>query len=277
MAASLIAAGITAGGAWLASKNNKDAAEDAANAANQASKLQAQKIQEGVDKLEGLTGKAEADIKSGLGKAQNYLKLFDPYVESGEKATGLLDDILGTNGADAQASALETYKSSPSAQLLQDVIANTVRTTQGEMASQGLSKSGAMTESLGRRLSDVNLTNYYNWENLAKGLSSQGLNAAGSKAQLGSNNEMNAASNLANLKQNLGSNVLEAYSRIGGAQASGVIGGANARLAGAQASNNALQYGLGQLAKTDFSKAFGNGGGGDVGMGSWLPTVMMGA
>lgn len=266
--AALAGAGATLGSAYMAKSSADKAAEQAAAASAQAGKIQSKHIQKGINALTDQYGQSRDDITSGLENAQNYLQ---PYVESGTQSTALLNDILGLNGQEAQASALGKYQSSPSANILKDVIDNTIRTTKGEMASQGLLNSGAMAESLGRRLSDVNLTNYFNWENLAKGMSSQGLNAANAA----SGNEMTAGSNMASLGQNLGSNLLRAYTDMGTAKAGGLVGGANARLAGSQAGNQAMQYGLGQLAKTDFSNMFKTGG--DVGTGSWLPTVTMGA
>jgi hypothetical protein len=194
-----------------------------------------------------------ADAQYGLtSEGLNYLK---PFASSGTDANNLLADIIGTNGPEAQQKALGMYKSSPSANLLQQVRDEMVRGTVGKYASGGLSRSGALTEDLARRTSDLDLGNYGNWENLIKGQGQQGLQASGALSS--------------------------GYGNLGAIKGSGIAGEANARAAGitnkANANAGLWSGGLNLLANAaGFGMGndwFGSKGSGDVGMGSWSPTV----
>jgi len=165
-----------------------------------------------------------ADAQYGLTQeGLNYLK---PFASAGTDANNLLADIIGTNGPEAQQKALGMYKTSPSANLLQQVRDEMVRGTVGKYASGGLSRSGAITEDLTRRTADLDLGNYGNWENLIKGQGQQGLSAAGSMST--------------------------GYGHLGAIKGSGIAGEANARSAGitnkANANANLWGGGLNLLA-----------------------------
>lgn len=187
--------------------------------------------------------------------AQNYLA---PYVGSGQDTGNLLNDIIGLNGPEAQQAALGMYQSSPSANILQDVIANATRQTGGEFASSGLYRSGAHQEELARRLADISLGDYRNWQNLGAGLYNTGANAA---------------SRAAGLATGRGADILGARTGQGTAQASGTIGAANANIAGITGATNYLQNFLGKAGQNDFYGMFGN----NATTSGWSPVVSMGA
>lgn len=213
----------------------------ASKAAKQAAAQQERAIQQGI-----------SESGTYYDNAQSFLS---PYTEMGTSSASLLQDIIGQNGPEKQAAALAMYKSSPSASLLNDARAEAVRGTVGKYASDGLSRSGALTVDLARRTSDMDLANYGNWENLSKGLLNTGSNAAGQ------------ASNLASGR---GSDILNARTAQGTARASGTVGAGNAQLGGFQGAQNYAQNFLGRMSQNDW------GGGGDVGMKSWLPTTSFG-
>ena len=201
----------------------------------------------------------EAAINQGLsdsGKlydtAQGFLT---PYTKMGTDQASLLQDITGVNGPEAQQRALGMYQSSPSASLLNNARDEAVRASVGAHAARGLSRSGALTQDLAERTSAMDLANYGNWENLSKGLLNTGANAAGQASTLASGR---------------GSDILNARTAQGTARASGTVGGANAQLAGFNGMQNYAQNFLGRMSQNDWG---GSGGGGDVGMNSWLPTV----
>lgn len=233
---SLIGAGASIYGSSKASKAARDAAA-----------MQAAGIERGINETEGL-----------YREGQGYLA---PYVERGAVYGQLLDDITGINGPEAQARALEMYKSSPSATLLNDARAETIRRTDNQFAASGGANSGARLTELGRRTADLDLANYYNWENLPKGMFNTGVNAAGAAAGLAG--------------QRAG-HVLGARTGQGTALASGTIGSANAQLAGLNSSTNYLQNLLGRASTMDLSggsRGFQTSNGWSTSPNSWLPTT----
>lgn len=239
MAAALLGAALSAGAGLYASNQVNKAAGNAAAAAGQAGKAQANGIRTGIKQ----SGKLYTS-------AQNYLS---PYIDQGIEGSNLLRDIIGLNGPEAQGRALQMYQSSPSSSILDGVREEAVRRTAGEFASGGLARSGAHEEELARRMSDIDLSNYYNWEGLSKDQQQIGASAAGQA----SNNAMSRSGNL-----------LGAYSDIGTAKAGGIVGGANARLAGTMGGMNYLANSAGTLAGMDFSKMFKPGNMGGFGSGN---------
>ena len=196
-------------------------ANKAASAAKKAAKQQAAGIQRGIDESAGL-------YETG----QNYLS---PYVESGQRYAGLMDDIVGIGDP---GNALETYRSSPSAALLEDVKGETMRRGMNTWAASGGANSGRAMEDLTRRMSDVTLQDYNNWRNFGQGIYGVGANAAGQ------------ASGLAMQR---GRDILGARTGQGTATASGTAAGGLYNAAGMNAAGNYLANALG---KTDFSQFF---------------------
>jgi len=225
MVGSLIGPAIGLGSSLFGASRADKSADQAAAAAQYAAYQQQQGIKKGIKQ-------SEPYYQAG----QNYLS---PYVTAGTEDTELLKDIQGLNGPEAQQRALAMYRSSPSSNILQDVLGETARRTAGEFSAGGLYRSGAMGTELGRRLSDLNLGNYGNWQNLA-------VQGAQTGASAGS-----VAGQLAHLR---GKDILAARTGMGTAGASGTIGAANAQMAGTLAGNNYLMNAAGRVAGTDFSK-----------------------
>ena len=235
-AAALIGSAIIGAGSSIYNSNR------AANAAREAGRQQAAGIERGINE--------SGDIYE---QGQNYLS---PYVESGATYARLLDDIIGTNGPEAQAAALQMYKSSPSASLLDAARAETIRRTDNQFAAGGGANSGARITELGRRTADLDLANYHQWQNLPMGMFNTGVNAAG------------AAAGLAGQRSG---QVLGARSGQGTALASGTIGAANAQLAGFNTANNYLQYAL--RGSNDLSRGFQTANGPSYSPSSWPTTT----
>ena len=195
-------------------------------AADKAAAQQAAGIERGINETDGL-----------YREGQGYLS---PYVESGAKYGNLLDDIIGTNGPEAQAKALEMYKSSPSASLLDNARAETIRRTDNQFAASGGANSGARLLELGKRTADLDLANYHQWQNLPMGMYNTGVNAAGAAAGIAG--------------QRAGQ-VLGARTGQGTALASGTLGSANANLAGLYNGTNYLHNLLNKAGTMDLSKS----------------------
>jgi len=218
MAGSLLAAAIGAGASLLGGKMQSDAAKAAA-------KQQQKAISQGI-----------TESQPYFEQGQNYLK---PYIGAGTDSLGIINDIQGLNGPEAQAKALEMYKSNPSAALLTDVNNEAVRKTIGAHAADGSGNSGSATVDLAQRLSANTLNDYYNWQNLSSGLVNTGANAAGAGA---------------NLSQNYGDTILNARTGQGTAAASGTVGASNAQVGGMMGATNWLSYLSGQNGN-DLTKA----------------------
>lgn len=218
----------------------------ASRAAERAAAQQAAGIERGINETEGL-----------YREGQNYLS---PYVEGGAIYGQLLDDIIGVNGPEAQGRALAMYKSSPSATLLNDARAETIRRTDNQFAASGGANSGARITELGRRTADMDIANYNQWQSLPMGMFNTGANAAG------------AAASLAGQRSG---QVLGARTGQGTALASGTIGAANAELGGLYNATNWLNYGLQQAGRNDLSRrgGFPTANGWSTSPNSWLPTT----
>lgn len=207
-------------------------ANKAAKSAREAAALQQQGIETGINQ-------SQPYYEQG----QNFLA---PYVKQGQQTGNLLNDIIGLNGPDAQARALGMYKSSPSANLLENARAEAIRSGQGQFASRGLLRSGALTEDLARRTSDLDLTDYYKWQGLGENTFNTGANAA---------------SRASGLAIDRGDTILGARTGQGTAAASGTIGAANANIAGLGGANNWLQYAAGRIGQgNDWWKNGATGG-----------------
>lgn len=216
MAASLIGAALGAGATIFG-------ANKAASTAKSAARQQAKGIQQGIDDSAGF-----------YDAAQNYLA---PYTASGQRYADLMDNIVGLNGPGGQTEALGMYRGSPSAQLLNDVKGETFRRGMNTWSAAGGGNSGRAIEDLSRRMSDVTLNDYYQWQGLGKDMYGTGANAANASANLASNRG----------QQILGARTGQGTARASGTAASGLYSGAG--LAGA---GNLLGNFLGNKKSTDF-------------------------
>lgn len=128
-----------------------------------------------------------------------------PYTQAGVAAIGDYGDLLGTNGADAQAAGIEALKGSP----LYTSLFNNGREAmlQNASATGGLSGGDLQRASMdfgADTLAQVygnQLTNLY-------GLAGLGLGATGQVAQFGANNADNVTSLIGNIGQAKAANYL---------------------------------------------------------------------
>lgn len=133
------------------------------------------------DKEVGGLQDASGRLSQGYADARESIQ---PFVETGGQAQNLIAQILGFQGQGGQDEALAAYEGGPSANILRDVLSEATRTTQGEFAAGGLSRSGAITEELARRLSNIRLDDYRNFQGLAENAATRGQNAAMAGADL---------------------------------------------------------------------------------------------
>lgn len=239
MAAALIGAAVAGGTALYSANQARKQAKNAQGAAQQAGQDYVAAVDRGINESQG-----------AYDESLNYLA---PYRDMGQRSAGLIEDIIGINGTDAQNNALSMYRSSPSSQLLGNVREEAIRRTMGSAAAGGLSNAGSTTQSLARRLSDIELANYQNWESLPKGMVGLGLQAAGQSASIGANR---------------GNAILGARSGQGSALASAGIMGANAVNAGIGAQTNAFSNAAGKIGAMDWSQYFKPGAGAATGTGN---------
>lgn len=219
-APALIQGGFSLFGAGKADKQAKKSAQ----AAREAAAAQEAQYQKGI-----------GSINEGYDSALGYLA---PFAQAGQKGIDYLMDIIGGNGAGGQSEALDRYNSNPSSAILDDVLSEVTRRTGSEYAGAGAYRSGGRTEDLSRRLSDVRLKDFYNYEGMIQDTARSG---------------QNAASNSATLSGNRGSALANLYKGIGDVKASGIVGSSNAQTGGSQAGLNYLAPAAGKLSEFDYS------------------------
>jgi hypothetical protein len=275
LATSLLPAAISAGSSLFAGERAEDDGEFAARMSRSAAGRQVAGINSGIKNAAAYYNQARRDLEGGVDEAQGYLS---PFIDRGDTAHTRLDEHFGYLGPEAQDKSRERYESSPSANILARVREDIARREAGKYAAAGMNRSGAFAESLARRTADLDLGDYRNWEgNLLGYLNTEndyGFRASGASADLA----RGTGAQLANLATGQGRLRYGAEVDKGTAEASGLIGGTNANLAGRQGMTSGITNALGTVAGfaqgNDFSKFFGKKG--DVGLGSWTPSVSFG-
>ena len=180
---------------------------DAAKASRQGAAAQVAGLRQG-----------EKSIKEGIG----YLQ---PYAETGKGGLNLLADALGVNGPEAQAAYFANFQTDPGYIAERD--AGVAAVEQGA-ASGGALRSGGTLKALQEYGQRFMRQSFLDRLNALTGVSGQGLTAAGGQAEL--------QRDIAGIR-----------SGIGTAQASGIVGAANAKTAGA---TNLFNAGVGLLGST---------------------------
>lgn len=266
VAPALIEGGFSMFGANKEKKNAKRAQQQAAafgQFASGAADAAGQTLKTGIgtatdqhlNYLRDALGQQELGVK-GLEDIQGRMlangEEYRPYMRSGQGFLDIYNDMGGVNGADGQQRAGELYQSGPSANLLRAVMDQIGRQVEGRNAAMGSANSGAAAEELGRRLSDVQLGDYYNWRDQVTGGVDRGFNAVNAYSNLLSQ-AGGMAGNIAGQRNTIGNT----YSRMGEVQSAGTVGAAQADadaqmakvnyLAPAYGSNFATQGMQGQL------------------------------
>lgn len=295
--------------AWLGSRSADKQAGDAKAAAYGAARLQGQ----GLDRAGGIygqhLGEMEGLVRSGAGTEADYLRrggdvradylgralgtqqqyydrgldYLSPHIQAGYGAEDMVGGALGLGGPEASQAALEAYRGSPSASILDRVLAERARETAGEYAAGGLRGSGAYQEELARRLSDIELGDYGKWRGEVQNVANRGYGAAttGSQlagsygTQLGSRQAQigdvlggtevglgklysGADRDVANLRGRRGDYMAQIAAQRGTIDASALVGGTNAMNRGRQAQMDYLSPVLGRLGKIDLAGMFRN-------------------
>jgi hypothetical protein len=175
---------------------------------------------------------------------------YDPYVQSGQQANTFYSNALGLNGADAQNQSLQTLTSNP---LFQGQLAQDSNALLRTLNAQGAS-GGGKAQLAGQRVFQQTAGN---WLDRYNQLGSQGLQATGAQgnALMGRGD---LASNYASAKAGNAINYGNALAQSRNTSINNLLGVAGLGV-------SALTGGLG-VPKTT----------GDVGLGSWSPTIKYG-
>jgi hypothetical protein len=239
------------GSALIGSNAASKAADTQAAAANNALAFQKQTYADSQPRF--------AAANTAFGNAQGSANAnFQPYMDVGKNATYTLGQLTGANG---NAPDYSSFYKDPSYGFAQ---------SQGELGierganARGMNLSGGTLKDLSTFNSGVATQQYGNYFNRLMGLSQMGQNAAGGLTSA----TTNIAGGLGNLATGQASSNNAAATGIGNtmqgvgqAQASGIVGGANAITGGINsAANNALLAGyLGKNASGYGDPSYGGG------------------
>lgn len=160
---------------------------------------------------------------------------YDPYLGAGRVGSEIMTNYLTGDPRFA-----ETYGKNFSNGIMDDAAAEATRVTQGEYASGGASRSGAMADALYKRNAGLRMSFLQDYLGRAQGQQAQGLQAAGG---------------VGNLRAAQAGTNMSAYNTMGTAAANGIMGEAAAR----ERQGGMLMGGIGMLAG-----GFGGGGFGNV-------------
>jgi hypothetical protein len=243
----LIAAGIGAGASLLGGYlNNKAQAK--------AQQQQLAFLQQGVNQLGGQRDWMLADREDALGRWQ-------PLVNSGNQARGLLSGFLGLNGAEEQAGLLNNFQNDPGISFLTD---QGRRSIEASRASRGLLHAGGTVRQLGE-LGMAAANDVYN-----KRIAGLTQMAQSGQAAL----QGQTATRLGYLDNitKLNTGIAGIYGGMGNASAAGTIGQANAWSGALQGAGNALGYGMG-AGGSGYLQGLYNRYFADPTMGGWDATV----
>jgi hypothetical protein len=158
---------------------------------------------------------------------QNANALLQPYVQTGQRALGMVGDLSGANGVDAGRAAMENFQYSPAYQfnLEQGLRGVDASASSRGMLTSGSTMAGAMKYASG--LASNEFTNYYN---RLSSLAGQGYTASqqsGANTMLGANQQagfaqqqgataLNVAGSLAGNQANLGTGIANNAMTTGG-------------------------------------------------------------
>lgn len=206
----------------------------------------AQKQQQvGINAAQEAEQRYRTDVERGITDSQGYydegMNALAGTRQRGDQNAQLLDDITGINGPEKQQNALAMYRSNPSAALLGNAREEAIRRTIGSSAAAGLSNSGSAATSLARRTSDMDLGDFYKWQENPRTMATMGGNANALAAQLAGRR---------------GGEILSARSSLGAAGAGSSMMAGNAQMAGIGAQGQAWGTAAGQLGQTA-SNTFG--------------------
>lgn len=184
------AAAVSAVGGYMSSKNQKDAAKDAANAQSESAQLGIEEQRRQFDKVQ---------------------QLLSPFVNAGTGALAGQQDLLGTNGGGAQKAAIDALQASPQFQTLtqqgeEAILANASATgglrggnVQGSLAQFRPQVLSQLIEQQYQRLGGLTTIG----ANAAAGVGSAGMQTGNNVTQLlGQQGQAQAGAALANGRAN---------------------------------------------------------------------------
>lgn len=213
---------------------------------------------------QGATG-ATGAINTGYDAARSDIAggvaAYDPYYNSGVNANTAYNNALGLNGAAGNDAARANFTASPGYQWAVDQASNNALRRASAM---GMLASGNTADSLTRLGSNLANQEWDNYLNRIKGISDQGLTAAGARYQGAAdsaNLATNRGQNLASIEGDLGKSRANAYDAYGtrGADLATGLGSNLANVHGGSANTLAgLAQGFGQNQANVYTTTAGN-------------------
>ena len=118
---------------------------------------------------------------SARGSYGDAVKLFEPYVQVGQKGLDLLTDSLGMNGSDGYDRAVDAFHTSPGFQKRVDLATDAVAR---KASATGALGSGNTLQAMTDRAYDLGNQEYSGWQDRLTGLGQLGYGATGQQANL---------------------------------------------------------------------------------------------
>ncbi len=182
--------------------------------------------------VEGLNN-AIGTRQAGTADSLNYLKLLDPFINSGAGANNQLAAALGAAGPDAQRSFYDNFQNDPGYNATLKAGTNAI---EGSQSASGSLRSGGTLKALQDYGMRFQQSIFGDRLNRLAGLSSSGQGAATTSAVTGAGITDRGASDVAGYMRDIGT-----------VNAGGTINSSNALSKGNQNYLSALGYGVGQM------------------------------
>lgn len=126
-----------------------------------------------------ILGQLETGYNNGRASYADASKLYDPYVQLGQKSLGLYSDSLGLNGATGNANATAAFKTSPGYEFRVNEATDGVARKASALGALG---SGNTMTAISDRAGEVAGQEYGGWQDRLAGLGQMGYAATGAQA-----------------------------------------------------------------------------------------------
>lgn len=216
----LIAAGVGAGASLLSGYLGSKASA-------KAQKEQQAWIQQGINQLNTQSDWAKGERGTAMGA-------FQPMIDQGNSARGLLSGYLGLNGQEEQQSLFNNFQNDPGISYLTDQARRQMETSR---AARGMLHSGGTVRQLGE-LGMAAANDVYNRR-------IQGLQAMAQSGQAGLQGQTQAGLGYADMVAKMGLGAASMYGQGGQAGATGILNQSNAWTGALQGAANSVGYGMG--------------------------------
>lgn len=132
--------------------------------------------------MSNVFGKAYSTSSSSNNNIHDVTNALDPVMNTGAQANSQIGNMLGLNGAQGQNQAFQNWQNSTGYQFGLNQGMNSIT---GNAATQGLLNSGSTAKALNTYGQNYANTQYGNYTNQLQGLTSSGLGASSSIANVG--------------------------------------------------------------------------------------------